>query len=415
MTSRSIFGLILFASGCLTGGERPAGAFEIDRYGTMIASTSEFSFFPDEPMLFRESRTVASLTRLRPFLDASLSETISIESAIGCDLSMDTSQSNPMFEPGMENRSLWRHPDLSRMLRNESGDASTVTTGVSVDRLAVQWRSQQTEVGIGRQAINWSGMFFLGPNDLFHPFLAQEFEKTYKTGVDAIRVRRLIGPLTELEICGVAGYDGPEPDWKRSAAVCRMITTAANLHIEILGGRYLDRTLWGGAMQGGVGRLGFRCEGRYLGADPEHDRRADFEAAGGLDYRSSDSMHLIIEYLYHERGVSDPDDYMAALASAARTDPFLARHYILLTLDHEIHPLIRWDVSILMNAVDGSGRLALDAAFSLADEADLIAGIARPFGDDAETASRPGESPIRLPSEFGVYPDVLYLELRVFL
>ncbi len=415
MTTRAALSLILIASACLVCSARPAGAFELDRYGTMIASTLEFSYLPDEPMLFQEHHAVASLTRLRPFIHASLSESISIESAITCDLSMDTSAANPMIDPAERNRTLWRHPDLTRTLRNNTGQTSTITAVTSFDRLALQWRDHTTEVAIGRQAINWSGMFFLGPNDLFHPFLAQEIEKTYKTGVDAIRVRRLIGQLTEIEACGVAGYDGTSPDWERSAAACRLITTAANLHVEILGGRYMDRALWGWARQGVAGRLGFRCERRYLGADPERDTRAEFQAAGGLDFRSSDSMHVIVEYLYNENGVIDPDDYLAELSSEPETGLFLARHYVLFSLDHEIHPLIRWDGSILWNAVDGSGQIALDAAFSLADEADLIVGLSEPFGDGVGIGTRPGESPIRMQSEFGVYPEVMYLEVRVFL
>lgn len=311
-----------------------------------------------------------------------------------------------------------RSDALSLTWSDEPGAAALF----EVDRLFLQATLHPVDVRLGRQPLNLATTFLFTPNDVFEPFAAQAFFRLFKPGVDAARVDVALGELSQLSLIGVLGYD-PQglsdldalaaPRLSRSALLLRGVTVVGDFEVSGLGGQLADRRLVGGGLQGELFEwLGVRAEGHVAFLEARDDVLV--EATLELDHRFESTLDLRLAQFYHGAGVSDPDDYLSALAAGRDLGFYLGRHYTAIGAGYELTPLLQAQAVTLFNWGDPSALASVYLLYSVSDEAELALTGTLPVGAAPEFREVLGaQLPTALRSEFGLYPRSLGLDFRV--
>ena len=292
----------------------------------------------------------------------------------------------------------------------EWSQSDSLYAQLAIDRLNLRYTINNTNILIGRQAINLATNYFFSPNDFFAPFSAQSFYRVYKAGVDAIRADIATGQLSQLSFIAVAGYQqdptnktgwGEDADRKRHSYLVKYTKNSFDMEIALLVGKVRRDRITGGSIQGEIFKgLGFRLEGhRTESLDDAQQAFSEFSL--GFDYRWQNSLYLQLEQFYHGKGGSDVTSYDYSL-----NQTYHARRYYALGLSYEITPLLMGQLSAIRNYVDQSTILTANLLYSLSDESELSVTCSLPDGRTTQGAS--------VASEFGNYPTVINLEIRSY-
>jgi len=283
---------------------------------------------------------------------------------------------------------------------------------LAIDRFNLRWTEGNVDVIAGRQAINLATTFYFVPNDLFAPFAAQTFYRTFKPGVDALRTEVRLGALSQLSLIATAGYSRDAtraggwrnaPDAKRTGMVARYSTVIRGIEWAWLAGRVRRSNLVGGSIQGELfDWLGLRMEG-HVRRDTGGHRRIEF--AGGIEHRFASSLDLRAEYYYHGAGAPNVAGY-TTVGPSSTGGSYAGRRYLALGGGYEFTPLLKGDAVAIRNIDDGSWLLSMNTVYSLADEAELVLNGVLPVG------RRPRGTVLK--SEFGSYPAMLLAEVRAY-
>lgn len=314
-----------------------------------------------------------------------------------------TTFGGPRLERGRSDALSWR--------LNRDPQANTE---LAVDQLNATLSADWLDVKIGRQPISLATSYLFTPNDLFAPFSAQTFFRTYKPGVDAVRVEATLGDFTQIAAYGVMGYeprdDGLDPmSLRQSAGVMRGSTVVGDFEFGLLGGRLHDRTVAGGDLQGEVFEwLGVRGEG-HVAMPNEGDTHA--EVSLGLEHRFDNTLFLRLEGFWHGAGFTDPQQYASALIGASNETAYLGREYVAAAAGYELTPLVNLDSVLIANLSDGSVFSSVYVVISVSDEAELALTAAVPLG--AETTFDAMLQP-SIGSEFGLYPASVGADFRLY-
>ena len=293
-----------------------------------------------------------------------------------------------------------REVERSSGLTWEQHDSAASRAALTADVLALQHRSGPVDVTAGRQPISLATTFCFSPNDFFAPFAAQNFFRTYRPGVDGLRIDWRLAPLSQAALLGVLAYevDGESangwkraPQWSRSAVLAMFNHEWRGCGWNLLGGTVADRTLAGGGLQGELfDWLGVRAEGHYALAE----RRGAGEGGRftvGVEHRQGDDFDWRLEY--HYNGYLGRD--------IIRGD----RHYTALGMGYQFTPLLSGNLLALADLHDGSRLYSVNLLYSLSDESELTLTSTLPQGL-RPAGSDPG-------SEFGRQPRQLLLEYRI--
>lgn len=315
--------------------------------------------------------------------------------------------------------SVYRSPFLAWTL----WDDGSIRGGAGVDRFAAGAKLGPVTMKAGRFPISHSVTSFFTPNDFLAPFSVTAVNRIYKPGVDALQVGAALGMIGSVEVMGVLGNDiDGDPRWARSALLARASVLGGGFEWAVLGGKVAERWVVGGSFQGGFGSLGLKGEGHFGIPDTDGDGRGAEDtkplhvrlAAGPSLNIGWKGLNLGAEYAYYSDGANRASDLIPRASRLFPDDvPLLGRHYVSAVAGMELIPILQASVIGLVNANDGSGLTGLSLIYSVADEADLIAGAFVPWGADPSLTSDP-LMPLALGSEMGASPLSIYLEARTF-
>lgn len=315
-------------------------------------------------------------------------------------------------------------------VQDDSGDWRS---SLMLDRANATLRVGTFDVTAGRQAITFGHTFFWSPLDVFSPFDAQQFDRDYKAGVDALRVDSALGALSGLTLVATAGrsldasgeaeqrgFAGAS--WTGSALLARGFTNVAGWDLEIQAGKVFA------GWQLGIGATGewlgvdLRVEATLLRGDssppllfhssvPTADLVRDAESlVVGVGRRFENSLDLHAEYFLN--GGGDADDLATSLARVSGGALLGAgRHLIGLTAAYDVLPILTARLSWTVSADDGSGQVQPGLTWSAADNVEVLLGAIVSHGRRPDTLAS-GAADFR--SEFGSYPSVVYLEPKIY-
>ena len=279
------------------------------------------------------------------------------------------------------------------------GDDIAMST--RLDRMQLSWRIGDIDIIAGRQPVTLGTSHFVGVLDVVAPFAPGALDATYKPGVDAVRVRRLVGMTGEAEIIAVGGTE-----WEDGAVLGRFRAPVKGVDIEIVGGRFRRRGFGGFGWEGGVGEFGVWGEVALYGRrDGEPVRNGNgnvaFSGVTGTDYSLADDTIIGGAVFYQDFGATDPADLAAVYTDTPFREGwafFGGAAYGVATLHRQLHPLVSGDLVGIVSIIDGSSLWQPVITMSTGDNSDLV--FYGWIGEGRGTA-RLG----RMRSEFGAMPD----------
>jgi hypothetical protein len=274
-----------------------------------------------------------------------------------------------------------------------------------LDRLNVHFAVPAADIVIGRQAISWGVGRIWTPSDLFVAFSPVAIDREFKAGVDAVSLKMPLGTFSQLEVV----YAAFDDDFSAHDAAVRIQKSVGNFVLGFMGGKFFRDAVIGPFFDGEIRGVGMRGEFTFTHntGRAQHERRTFIRGVSSVDYRFANGLYALLEYYLNGFGEEEPDAYPRLFNSTrvARGEIYnFGRHYLGTTLQYEPHPLITTSLAGLWNLLDQSGLIGPLLLISLGNEADLRAGAYFPLG--------PSLVGSRVQSEFGLYPQTYYLQLR---
>lgn len=248
-----------------------------------------------------------------------------------------------------------------------------------IDRLSVRLGAGPADLTLGRQALSWGVARILSVVDRTSPFLPTDLDKEEKRGVDAVRVQVALG-----DVSGVEAAYLPRFDWDDASVAGRAFTSLGDVDLSLTGGKYGDTTLAGATLETTLWDAGVRVEAAALPSDDGWDRLV---ATAGADYQfvtGAGDVYLALEYRFE------------------RTS-----HYAELAATWTPHPLVKLEMSAIVNASDASALLVPTVRWSVREDVELCAGAFIGLGERPEADFTGG-------SELGQMPTVVHVQSKVW-
>ncbi len=338
--------------------------------------------------------------------------------------------------PEREGHGQYRAIDL--LLDNDTGTSWQALT--FIDRLSLGRSFGPVDLTLGRQAVTFGKAYFWNPLDVFRPFSAEQINRDYKAGVDAVRLDwelnafsgiTLVSVLgSEVDILGRPFGDDREArvDTYGSALVARYTSHISGWDLAVQAGKIYGGTHGGAAVVGDLGPIQVRAEGAYFDAidrpagvlsSAKEATRSLFtdywQAAIGAGYRWPNSLQIDGEYYYN--GAGSPEDqltglFRTAIGASRQTNTHLSG----VRTSYEITPILVASLVSIHGFSDDSGLVQSQLVWSLNDETDFLLTGSAGYGrrPAAGAASFP-RALTRVPgSEFGAGRGAVLVEVRSF-
>lgn len=302
--------------------------------------------------------------------------------------------------------------------------SDTIDGIIALDRLNIRAAIKRLQITLGRFPIDMSKTFVFRPNDLFAPFKAYQFDRDYKSGVDALQILYPIGYLGALRWISVAGYKEREKedifstdrekenqfDSKKASSIVQYSDTFGGVYLSGLAGKYGSYNILGLGSEGEMFRsFGFHLDFRQLlGTGANKNNYID--GVIGLDYRLFESTLLQIEGFYHGQGYKNKERYEEIGDASAREDSSgfenIGRYYGAYMISQGLGPLMDLRFLAQNNMVDHSWLFTLFIKRSIADNVNATLIINNNKG-------APPEGDL-IVSEYGTYPKMLAFEIGLY-
>jgi len=263
-----------------------------------------------------------------------------------------------------------------------------------IDRAWLDWNQGALQLTLGRQRIAWGTNLVWNPIDLFNPTSPLDFDNEEKPGADAVRMQWYVGPASKIELAAA-----PHRDSDETTAVLQIKTNWLNYDFILLGGHRWQDIVAGGAWAGQIHGGGFR--GEFLFALPDSDAfhySPKVTAAISGDYTFSNSWYLHGEALYSSEGTTQSAGGLALLSSIQKGWLSPARISLFGEIARDVSPLMRVDLSGILNPYDTSWYIGPSITWSAISNVDVTA-VGLVFGGDTGT-------------EFGDNGEILMLRLK---
>ncbi len=255
------------------------------------------------------------------------------------------------------------------------------------DRLALQYRSADWAVTLGRQALSWGNGMVFSPMDLFNPFAPTVVDQDYKAGDDLILVERLFETGSDLQFLAVGRRSGSgDFNGQTDSTAVKWHGFVGDGELELLAAKhYADKVL---AISGRL-PLG----GAMLRSDIVATRLTDgdIKVSGivNLDYSiavGDDLLYLFAEYYRNGFGMAKlpasivtlPDPLQSRLV---RGEVFnIMRDYAALGMAVPWHPLVNQSLTLIFNLHDASSLVQTSVSYEPGDHQSLQLGLVKPLG-----------------------------------
>jgi len=368
------------------------------------------------------SKEMGSVTnRLRLDLEYKFNRTLQFNGAYAF---VPTIQDQSLFGQSLPISSLgmapYRVTDPSRRLYPSSQSKSNSFAILqNIDRAYFTVSVPFADIYIGRQAIAWGVAHVINPTDIIAPYTFQALDTEERNGVDAFRIRIPQGFMGELDMGYVAG---PHYQWDKSAAFIREKFYVAQTDVSLLLIDFHKHLLAGVNLARSVGDAGAWLEAAYTFAKPFQSQMFNnsenyFRGSAGMDYNFSSKTYGFIELHYSTAGVKEPKNYYWNLSTVAYQDGatyLMGRQYLAPGIMYQVTPLVTFTGQTLYNMKDRSIFLGPQIEYNISQNVYVGGGAYLSFGKKAQIGGSSASPFPLLESEFGVYPDIYYTDIRIY-
>jgi hypothetical protein len=356
----------------------------------------------------QDDASVEVLSRLRLRLDIAAAESSSIEFAYELLPRLRESKA-ALKDSATQAPTLlsYRAFDLDEMIYPEDETSgSSFLLAQNLDRLFLTLKTPSYDLYIGRQPVAFGSARVINPTDIIAPFTYNTIAKEELMGVDAVRIKKPIADMGELDIGLVFGDDFKPTE---SAAFLRLKTYKLKTDITFMAMLFRENLLASIDIARSIGDAGAWLEAAQVFANTEDDYSSNenyFRLSIGSDYSFTDKSYAYIEYHYNGAGEERKESYGLYPNETAYKDGavyLLGRHYLVPGITYKIMPLLSFSGNALINLSDRSLLLSPVLEYSVRQDvyADLGAFIG--IGESSSPAS-----------EFRSYPDVYYAALNIY-
>ena len=288
----------------------------------------------------------------------------------------------------------------------DEGDGLTVLG--QTDRLLMKATLGSADLTVGRQAITFGNGRFFTPIDLVNPFHPATVDTEYKPGTDAFRGDLYLSSTTVWT--HVLAYTGTEEDdaWVYASyggwtlGVTDMGLFVATFFTPKDG---FEEQVVGLSSASSVGPIGLYGDAAVTLAEEDPFARAVL----GADYRPSSTTTLNIEAYYQGNGATSVEGYLDMFSDerVSRGEIWaLGQSYAALAVMQELTPTLNGSLAALANLQDASGLLLPSLDVSVSDE------VAWTSGAYLGVGAPPDEEGLQ--SEFGLYPNMVFTQMRAY-
>lgn len=179
-------------------------------------------------------------------------------------------------------------------------DRNSVVVHSILDRAYLSWNSDNLEISVGRQRINWGLNLIWNPNDIFNTYSFFDFDYEERQGSDAIRVQWYTGVASSVEFAIKAA-----DSWNESTAAVLWKLNKWDYDFQWLSGISNDEFVVGLGWAGRLGNAGFKGESTaFIPQDSQQSRQ--LLASISLDYSFPNALYVHSSVLYNSLGADIP-------------------------------------------------------------------------------------------------------------
>jgi hypothetical protein len=311
-------------------------------------------------------------------------------------------------------------------LQWEIADEKKFTLRDSIDwiYIALTWGPMVTTAG--RQPITFGRGKFFSPMDLLSTFALTEVDTEYKPGADALRLDWTAAQRTVITLLAVAGKSNDVLSLRGSSFALRAKQGWDSGEAGLLAGFIRRDAVVGLDGVWDVGAFDLysevtltRVTGQSLSPRQPFTSRAVVRGLAGATFKPTAKLTLSPEIYVNGFGAWDKEDYYhLALSERVALGELssLGRLYLTGLALWEVHALVNLSLGVIINPRDPSGLLFLGGSYNVLSNVDLLAGAYVPAGRLPNLRDPisllPGVQVPRPRSEFGMYPNFVYLEIK---
>ncbi len=266
------------------------------------------------------------------------------------------------------------------------------------------------ELTIGRDAISKGSAKAINPTDLFSPFSIQNLDTEEKIGIDLVRARFNLGDFSAIDTAYIMGKDF---EFKESAFLLSYSTKIKEATIELSSLYFYENLLIGFDFNKDIKGALFWIESAFVipKVTEKTEEKRYLRVTTGFNYMLSNNTYLSLEYHYNEAGISKTDDIFSLLTKEAYIHGGVylqGKHYLIPSISYPITPLLNSIFSAMINLTDPSVLGIFKLEYNIQENVYIDLNL---FLRAGKTLS----SKTLLPdSEFGSYPNIYNLSLRIY-
>ena len=290
----------------------------------------------------------------------------------------------------------------------EGEQADGLTVQGQTDRLLMKANVGIADLTLGRQAITFGTGRFFTPIDLVNPFHPATVDTEYKPGTDAFRSDVYVNETSVWT--SVVAYTGTDDEDAWVVASYGGWTVGVT-DLGVFGALFftpesgLENRVLGLSSASSIGAVGVYGDASLTLSEEDAFGRAVL----GADYRATPTTTLNLEGYYQGNGASSVDDYLGMFQSDAMTRGeiwALGQSYGALAVMQELTPTLQGSLAALVNLQDASSLVLPSVDVSVSDN------VAWTSGAFIGVGQRPDEGGIQ--SEFGLYPNMFFTQMRAY-
>jgi len=282
--------------------------------------------------------------------------------------------------------------DLSKILTK--GESYLLHS--TIDRASLDFALGKWQITAGRQRINWGLNLVWNPNDIFNAYSYFDFDYEERPGTDAVRIQYYVNSTSSVELAYKPGKYANETV---VAGLYRF--SKGSYDVQFLAGLMNTDYVLGGGWSGVLGRAGFNGEiTTFVPTENSPTAQTVISTSLGINYTFPKSLYLHGAYLFNSGGMSQVNglSFNLLLNNVTAKSLSPSRHSFLGEGAYQFTPLIRGNISGIIDATDGSFFAGPFVTFSLANSVELLIGGQLFFGKEN--------------SLYGNYGKIIFIRLK---
>ena len=260
-----------------------------------------------------------------------------------------------------------------------------------LDRLNLTWTPEWGTVRLGRQTLTWGDGLVFNPMDLVSPFAPTAVQRDYKTGDDMALLQLPIGQ-DEVQVLYLPRRDATTGDVEgdTSSYAMRYHAFAGGVELSAMATRHYGDDIGGLGASGYLMDAAWRINAVYTHLAEEIEEDDFLQIVANLDYAwmwGGRNVYGLIEFYYN--GLGRDDGYEKTLENEAlvrrllRGEQFtIGRYYLAGQLQIELHPLVQFHATAIVNLADPSGLLQPQVVWDVINDLQLILGAQWHWGGE---------------------------------